>query len=224
MADLRISELAALAGADLVAGDLLAVADVSASETKRITVTDFVGNAVTLIADATIPNAKILFSSATIPGSALQNTSVDTTQLADDSVTAGKLGDQSTVDLVTTLPAGGAFVGQIALDTDIDTAYIWDGSQWISFKAAGSINSVVGSSSGIVNLIVSTVGDTATITTSLDNTTGAAEFLAGPTGAAGTVGYRPIVGTDLPTATTTTKGAVQVNGEGLRLTSDQICL
>jgi hypothetical protein len=40
MADLRISELAALAGGDLAAGDLLAIADVSASETKKITVVD----------------------------------------------------------------------------------------------------------------------------------------------------------------------------------------
>jgi hypothetical protein len=35
MADLRISELAALAGVDLAASDLLAVVDSSASETKR---------------------------------------------------------------------------------------------------------------------------------------------------------------------------------------------
>jgi hypothetical protein len=54
----------------------LAVADISASESKKITVTDFLGNAVTLIADATIPNAKILFSSASIPGSALANGAV----------------------------------------------------------------------------------------------------------------------------------------------------
>ena len=62
MSDLRITELAALAGANLAAGDLLAVADISASETKKITVTDLFGNASTLIADATIPNAKILFT------------------------------------------------------------------------------------------------------------------------------------------------------------------
>ena len=66
MADLKITELAALAGVDLAAGDLLAIADISASETKKITVTDFLGNASTLIADATIPGAKILFGSAII--------------------------------------------------------------------------------------------------------------------------------------------------------------
>jgi hypothetical protein len=201
----------------LVAGDLLAVADISASESKKITVTDFLGQAVTLIADASIPNAKIVFGSASIPGSALVSGAVGATQLANDAVTAAKLGDESTVDLVTTLPVSGAFVGQIALDTDDSKAYIWNGSSWVSFKAAGSINSVVGSSAGLINITVTTVGDAVTITTSLDNTTGAAQFLAGPTGNAGAVGYRQIVGTDLPAATTTTKGSVIVNGEGLRM-------
>ena len=224
MADLRISELATLAGADLAAGDFLALADVSASESKKITVTDFLGNAVTLIADATIPNAKILFSSASVPGSALQNGAVDTTQLADEAVTAGKLADESTVDLVTTLPASGAFVGQIALDTDDDKAYIWDGSQWVSFKAAGSINSVVGSSAGVVNISVSTSGDEVTISTTLDNTSAAAQFLAGPTSAAGAVAYRTIAGGDLPTATTSAKGGVIVNGNGLTLSGDTLAI
>ena len=105
MADLKISELAALASADLAAGDLLAVADVSASETKKITVTDFTGKAVTLIADATIPGAKILFSAGQIAGSAIATGGISATQLANDSVTAAKLADESSVDLVTTQTA-----------------------------------------------------------------------------------------------------------------------
>ena len=205
-----------------MAGDLLAVADISASESKKITVTDFLGKAVTLIADATIPNAKIVFGSASIPGSALQAGAVGATQLAAGAVTAAKLGNESTVDLVTSLPGSGAFTGQFALDTDDSKAYIWDGSQWVSFKAAGSVNTVVGSSAGLINITVTTSGDTVTITTSLDNTTGAAEFLGGPTGNAGAVGYRQIVGTDLPEATAVTKGAVIVDGEGLRMNDDNI--
>jgi hypothetical protein len=224
MADLRISELATLAGANLAAGDFLPLADTSASETKKITVTDLVGNATTLIADATIPSAKILFGSNTIPGSSLTNTSVTATQLANDAVTAAKLADESSVDLVTTLPASGAFVGQIALDTDDSKIYCWDGSSWVSVKGAGSVNAVIGSTSGPINIVVSTAGDQVSISATLDNTTAAAEFLAGPTASAGTVGYRPIVGADLPTATTTTKGAVIVNGNGLTLSGDTITI
>ena len=222
MADLKISQLAALAGANLAAGDLLPVVDVSASETKKITITDAIGYGVTLIADATIPGAKIVFNSASIPGSALANSAVGTTQLADDGVTAAKLANESTVDLVTTLPASGAFTGQLALDTDDLKVYCWDGSAWQSFKAAGSVNSVAGSTTGIVNVVVSTVGDTVTVSATLDNTSAANQFLAGPTGAAGAPTYRAIDPLDLPTASTTSKGAVQVNGEGLRMDGNVI--
>jgi hypothetical protein len=102
------------------------------------------------------------------------------------------LADESTVDLVTTLPGSGAFVGQIALDTDDDKIYCWDGTVWVSIKAAGSVNSVIGSSSGVVNISVSTSGDEVTISTTLDNTSAAAQFLAGPTAA----GWRSFVSHD----------------------------
>jgi hypothetical protein len=200
----------------------LAVADISASESKKITVTDFFGNASTLIADATIPGAKILFSSGTIPGSSVATGGISATQLGSGAVTAAKLANESTVDLVTTLPASGAFTGQFALDTDDSKAYIWNGSSWVSFKAAGSINTAVASTAGIVNITVTTSGDQVTIGTSLDNTGAAAEFLAGPTGAAGAVSYRAIAGGDLPTATTSAKGGVQVNGNGLAMSGDTL--
>ena len=222
MADLKISQLAALAGANLATADELAIVDSSASETKRITVTDLVGNATTLIADATIPGAKIVFSAGGIAGASIADAGVSTAKVADDAITAAKLGNESTVDLVTTLPGAGAFTGQIALDTDDNKIYIWDGSAWQSVKGAGSVNVVNGSTTGIVNITASTSGDTVTITTSLDNTTAGAQFLGGPTGAAGTVGYRALVGTDIPTPTTSTKGAVIVNGEGLRMDGDTL--
>jgi hypothetical protein len=224
MADLRISELAALAGANLGAADLLPVVDVSASETKKITIQDAIGYGVTLIADATIPGAKILFNSASIAGSALVAGAVGTTQLANDAVTAAKLADESTVDLVTTLPASGAYIGQLALDTDDSKIYCWNGSSWVSLKAAGSVNTIVGDTAGIVNLTIASSGDTVTITTSLDNTSGAAEFLAGPTVGSGPVAYRQITSGDLPTATSGGKGAVSVSGQGLAVSGDQLVI
>ena len=222
MADLRISELPALAGVNLASGDLLPVVDISASETKKITVQDAIGFGVTLIADATIPGAKILFNSASIPGSALVASAVGTTQINAAAVTAAKLANESTVDLVTTLPASGAFTGQLALDTDDLKTYCWDGASWQSIKAAGSINSVVGTTAGVINIGISTTGDTVTISATLDDTSAAAQFLAGPTAAAGAAGYRTIVGDDLPVATAGGKGAISVNGEGLRMDGNQI--
>ena len=62
MADLRITELASLAGGDLSATDPLPIADLSASQTKKITAKAFVQQAVSLIDNASIPSAKVDFS------------------------------------------------------------------------------------------------------------------------------------------------------------------
>ena len=224
MADLRISELAALAGANLAAGDLLPIADVSASETKKITVTDLVGYATTLIADATIPGAKIVFGSGTIPGGALVNGAVTEALIASGAVTGSKLGANSTVNIVSALPATGAYTGQMALETGQNKGYIWNGSTWVSFRAAGSINTVVTSNTAPINLSINTVGDTVTINAALANSTAASQFIAGPVSGAGAVSLRPIIGNDLPTATTTAKGGVIVNGNGLVMAGDTVSI
>ena len=62
MADLRITELTSLAGGDLSATDPLPIADLSASQTKKITAKAFVQQAVSLIDNASIPSAKVDFS------------------------------------------------------------------------------------------------------------------------------------------------------------------
>jgi len=222
MADLKISELGSLAGADLVAADVVAVVDNSASETKKLTVSDLIANGVTLISDATIPSAKVLFSAGSVNAAALASSAVETAKINDSAVTAGKLADNSSVTLVSTLPGSGDFVGQVALDTDDSKIYVWSGSAWTSVKAAGSINVVSGSTSGLVNITATTSGDTVTISTTLDDTSAARQFLAGPTGSGGTVGYRAIIGTDLPTASSSEKGGVIVNGNGLAMSGDTL--
>ena len=138
-----------------------------------------------MIADDSIPGAKILFGTGEVAGTALVDAGVATAKIADDAITAAKIADEATCDLVTTLPASGGYTGQLALDTDDNKIYIWDGSAWQSVKGAGSVNAVVGTSSGIVNITISTSGDEVTITPSLDNTTAGAQFLAGPTSASG---------------------------------------
>lgn len=220
MADLKISELGSLAGGDLVAGDELAIVDGSASETKKIGVGDLIENGVTLISDDAIPGAKILFAAGDIASASLADDAVTTAKVADNAITAAKLADESTVDLVTTLPASGAFTGQLALDTDDNKLYVWDGSSWLTPEAG--VSDVDGSTAGIVNIVSTVSSNTVTISATLDDTTAAAQFLAGPVGAAGTVGYRAIDGGDLPAATTTSKGGVIVNGNGLQMSGDNI--
>jgi len=220
MADLKISDLPALPGADLVAGDLLVA--VNNSETKKLTVADLVANGVTLISDATIPGAKILFADGGIATAKVADAAITTAKVADDGITAAKLANESTVDLVTTLPGSGAFTGQLALDTDDNNLYCWNGSAWLSLKAAGSINAVTGSTVGLVDIVVTTTGSSVAIAATQNDTDAANKFLAGPTSAGGTVAYRVIDGSDIPVATTNAKGGVIVNGEGLRMDSNTI--
>jgi len=226
LADLKISELQALAGANLAATDELAVADISASETKKITVNDLIAYGADLISSAEIPSAKISFAAGSIVEASLATGSVTATKIGADAVTAAKLGDQSTCIVAASKAAldavTGDFIGQLGFTTDAIKIYLWQNSTWNSVKAAGSINTITASTSGIVNITASTSGDTVTVGTTLDNTAAAAEFLAGPTGSSGAVGYRAIVGTDLPVPTTTTKGAVAINAEGLRMDGDRL--
>ena len=224
MSDLRITELPALAGSDLVSADLLPAVDVSATQTKKLTIGDLIANGVTLISDDTIPGAKLLFSADAdrLPTAGIADDAITTAKIADDAITAAQIADEATVDLVTTLPASGGFIGQLALDTDDNKLYCWDGTAWQSLVAPGSINTVSGSTVGVVDITVTTSGDTVTIAASVNDTANANEFLAGPTGAGGTVAYRTIDGSDLPVATTSAKGGVIVNGEGLRMDANTI--
>jgi hypothetical protein len=82
--DLEISNLPALAGTSLQGTDPVAVADLSAAETKKITVKDFLEGGFDLVDDATIPAAKI-------SGSTISAGSVGTTELVDLSVTEIKV-------------------------------------------------------------------------------------------------------------------------------------
>ena len=222
MADLKISDLSALSGGDLVAADELAIVDDSASETKKITVSNLIANGVTLISDDAIPGAKILFGAGDIATAALADSAVTAAKIGADQVTAAKIADNTIVNLVSTLPTSGDYTGQLALDTDDNSLYVYSGSAWLNTKAPGSVNAFTDTTSGIINITTAVSSGTATVTASIDNTASAAQFLAGPVGSGGTVGYRTIDGGDLPTATTSAKGGVIVNGGGLSLSTDTI--
>ena len=226
MSDLRITELTALTAADLDQDDVLPAVDVSSSDTRQLTVKDLVEKGVTLIADDKIPGAKLLFSADAdrLPTAGIADDAITTAKIADDAITAAQLANESTVDLVTTLPSSGAFTGQLALDTTVGSnkLYCWDGSAWRDVKAPDSINSVSGSTVGVVDITVTTSNDSVTIAAVVNDTGAANQFLAGPTSGAGAAAYRTIDGSDLPVATTSAKGGVVVNGEGLRMDSNTI--
>jgi len=86
--DLEISNLPVLSAASLQATDPLAIADLSAAETKKITVKDLLEGGFDLVDDATIPAAKI-------SGSTIGVGSVDTAELADLAVTTAKINNDA---------------------------------------------------------------------------------------------------------------------------------
>ena len=100
MADLKITELPVLQGTDLEGGDPLALADRSASETRRITTKEYLESGLArVIDDGTIPGAKLVPDSVTskeigpdaVTDSELADNAVDTAAIQDGAVTDPKV-------------------------------------------------------------------------------------------------------------------------------------
>ena len=206
MADLKITQLDPLSGASLAASDPLAIADVSASETKKITAKDLVQAAVGLIDDASIPAAKVVTAAVVIP---------------DGSITAVKLADDSSGIVAGAAPTA-SFRGQIWLDSSNGKSYIWDGAAWVPHKAAGSINVLTGDVTGVARLQVTQTGDSVALDAYLADTTAAGQVLAGSATGTGSPSYRRLVSADLPVASAIDAGVVVVNGSGLAMTGGTI--
>ena len=101
MADLQITGLNRLAEADIAIGDEVAVADVSATETKKVTVKDLVNAVVTasgtsFLADGAIPGSKIgtlgtgLVDTATIIDNKVTNVKIETSTSATTGIDGGQ--------------------------------------------------------------------------------------------------------------------------------------
>jgi len=94
MPDLEISNLPELTGAALAATDPFAVADLSASETKRITAKNLVQSGLSLVDDASIPAAKV----AALGATQLASNSVTTPKITDGAVSTAKIEDAAVTD------------------------------------------------------------------------------------------------------------------------------
>jgi hypothetical protein len=103
MADQRITQLTALPEASLAANDVLPIADITASETKKITAKDLVEGGIALADSGSIDLIKLNQSSTTKLGA---------TSLATGAVTAVKLANNSSVSVGTTAPVSDNFDGR----------------------------------------------------------------------------------------------------------------
>jgi hypothetical protein len=103
LADQRITQLTALPKASVAATDVLPIADISASQTKKVTAKDLVDAGLDLVDAASIDLDKLDQASVTKIGS---------TALASGAVTAAKLGNSSSVAISASAPGSDNFDGR----------------------------------------------------------------------------------------------------------------
>ena len=132
MPDLEISNLTVLPEGSVAATDPLPIVDVSASETKKVTVKDLIEAGVALIDSASIPAAKVgTLGTNQVTTAAIQNLAVTTAKIADGAVTVLKIADATITgaklanDTVTATQIAANAIGASELaDNAVDTAAI----------------------------------------------------------------------------------------------------
>ena len=133
MADLQISALPALGEAGIQATDVLALADLSATETKKVTVKDLIAAGAALIDSGDIPAAKVAtpFATDAVATATIQNLAVTTAKIANGAITATQITDATITgaklvnDTVTaTQIAANAITASELADNAVDTAAI----------------------------------------------------------------------------------------------------
>ena len=121
MADQRITQLTALAKEAVAANDVLPVADVSASETKKVTVKDLIDAGLGLVDPGKIDLDKLDQTSVTKLGAAA---------LADAAITAAKLAADSSVAVQTTAPSADNFEGRGYFNSSSGNLQVFNGSDY----------------------------------------------------------------------------------------------
>lgn len=131
MSDARITQLPALPEASVAGTDVLPIADISASQTKKVTVKDLTEAGIALADAGSIDLSKLDQASVTKLG---------TTALDDDAVTAAKLADDSSIAADSVEPSTNNFEGRGFFDTTNSNLKVY---------SAGSYAQVVLPSAGI---------------------------------------------------------------------------
>jgi hypothetical protein len=189
LADQRITQLTALPKASVAATDVLPIADISASQTKKVTAKDLVDAGLDLIDVASIDLNKLNQSSTTKLG---------TTSLADDAITAAKLGEDSTIFVGSTAPTTDNYEGRGWLNSTNDALSIYKAGAYVPLqvRAENIPASQIGTSEladGAVttakasNIGTAALADDAVTYAKIQNTTGSNLLLGRSTAGAGIV-------------------------------------
>ena len=123
MADLQITQLPELSSAQLQATDPIALADVSATETKKITAKNFVQGAFGLVDAASIPATALSYplSVGQIVTATLADNAVTNVKITDATITGAKLANDT---ITATQIAANAITSRELADNAVDTAAI----------------------------------------------------------------------------------------------------
>ena len=138
MADLQITQLPELSSANLQATDPIAVADVSATETKKITAKNFVQGAFGLVDNASIPATALSYplSVGQIVTATLADNAVTNVKITDATITGAKLANDT---ITATQIAANAITSSELADNAVDTAAITDLNVTTAKLAATSV-------------------------------------------------------------------------------------
>jgi hypothetical protein len=136
LADQRITQLTALPAASVAANDVLPISDISASETKKVTVQDLADASVDLLSASSIDISKIDQASAT---------KLDAVALADAAVTAAKLAPDSSIAVQSTSPSTSNFEGRGYFNDSTGNLQVFNGAayQQVVMPTAGIADGAV---------------------------------------------------------------------------------
>ena len=230
MPDLEISQLPELSGPGLATTDAFPLADLSASETKKITAKNLIQSGVALIDDSSIPYAKIDVPAVTIPDGA-----ITTEKIADGAVTDIKIQGVNGSKLVNGSVSGAKLgavtdrgLDQVGGNIGITNAVTASSSAGISWNAQGLVTGAVSPIPG-ADLPVATATEPGVVSVPLNGglaVSGTGEVSIAYTttpNIVGNVAYNefgqilyvnPLAPTDLPIATDELLGAVKVPQAG----------
>ena len=155
MADQRITQLTALPKASVAATDVLPIADISASQTKKVTAKDLVDAGLDLIDVASIDLNKLDQASTT---------KIGTAALAGGAVTAAKLADDSSIHVATTAPVSDNFEGRGYLNSSTNRLQIYSGGAFADVTPAlvdGSVTTAKLADGAVTTVKASNLGTAA---------------------------------------------------------------
>ncbi len=127
MADQRITQLTELTEAAVAANDVLPISDISASQTKKVTVKSLIEAGYTLSDAGSIDLAKLDQTSAT---------KLATAALADDAITAAKLANDSSIAVDTTAPTTDNFDGRGYFNSSTGVLQVYSAGSYANVSAS----------------------------------------------------------------------------------------